>query len=439
MNQFLAVEADALAAMIDQHDGTCTLFRNETMPRECSPGQANVGFEKDLTTGHLRLLVARGVHYTGENQALQNWFNTGVAEFQDANHLVQWLHTELAPAMNSITPNVETPEHVEEDKPVFYDRNEFHQAMQAAVKGQDDALQTLVSSVRIHAAQKSPRRPLTLFAIGPTGVGKTKCGLALAKAMNQLQPRRKKYEFLRIDMCEYREAHRVSQLLGSPQGYVGYKDGAQLSDALARNPRTIILFDEIEKAHPDILKVLMNAMDAGRLSRAVRDEQNGHEIDCRKTIFFFSSNIRSEALLHALDMPTSETQKDVDAVCREQLSQAGIPPELVGRISHFLVFKPLGTETIAEIVNLEIQDVAGEFGLQVCEITPEIISDVIDSTHARGLGARTYAYQCKRMLGDLFFQAAQAGVSTPIKIIGPIPYRYELLQSETLHPQGTPQ
>ena len=111
-----------------------------------------------------------------------------------------------------------------------------------------------------------------MFAVGPSGVGKTRAAEALAQALNGLLEAGAGYQFLRLDMAEYQESHRVSQLLGAPQGYVGHGEGSQLLDTLAANPRTIVLFDEIEKAHPSILRVLMNAMDAGRLSSSSRTE-----------------------------------------------------------------------------------------------------------------------------------------------------------------------
>ncbi|MDQ3181832.1 MAG: AAA family ATPase [Acidobacteriota bacterium] len=157
----------------------------------------------------------------------------------------------------------------------------------------------LSSRVSRHLARSNPRRPTTVFAVGPTGVGKTQTAETLARSLSRLMPNRQNFHFLRLDMSEYQERHRVSQLLGAPQGYIGYGEGAQLLDALAMYPRCVVLFDEIEKAHPDILRTLMNAMDAGRISSPHQNNGN-RQIDCRKAIFCFTSNLESSGILQEL-------------------------------------------------------------------------------------------------------------------------------------------
>jgi ATP-dependent Clp protease ATP-binding subunit ClpA len=258
---------------------------------------------------------------------------------------------------------------------------------------------------------------VSLFAVGPTGVGKTKTAEALPAALKSLYQDAADFGALRLDMGEYQEAHRISQLLGSPQGYVGYGDGAQLVDALALNPRTIVLFDEIDKAHPDILRALMNAMDAGRLSSA-RPTATGREIDCRQAVFFFTSNFDAAGILKDLEERAAFAQPAVvDEVCRRRLRAAGVAPELVGRVGTFLAFRPLSPETRAEIVALAVATVGREYGVTVARIDPGVIVTVLASTQRQAFGARPDEYLVDELLGDAFARAAQLRHPGPFEIL----------------------
>lgn len=278
--------------------------------------------------------------------------------------------------------------------------------LQQDVRGQDAALRVLASRIYRHCARPNPGRPATVFAIGPTGVGKTCTAETLAAALPTLGMQNQHYGFLRLDMSEYQEEYRVSQLLGAPQGYAGYYDGAQLIDALAANPCTVVLFDEIEKAHPAILRMLMNALDTGRISTA-RQTGNGHTLDVRRAIFFFTSNLGSRSILQELTQRGGfDDPNIVDAVCRSHLRAAHIPPELIARLSTFMVFRPLNHRVKAEIVALSIVRVAAEYGLQVEQVDPAVVICILDAVPENDLGARPYEYQVDSMLGDLFAGAA---------------------------------
>ena len=461
MYQFIQANETAFFDLFQNLNGSCMKFRNERMPQGCEPRQVDIGFEISPQDGKIRLCVQDGIRYGGASQSLRRWFSDGVLAFDGVQPLLSWLRNELAPLMEpvsagdataDITPSASVPgqgagparpaseeaytsaitdtarvtEQIRDDAdPVFLDEQDLFRALTASVVGQDESLHTLASAVSGHVARSNPRRPLTVFAIGPSGVGKTRTGNSIVNVLNG-EGRNGRYEFLRLDMCEYREAHRVSQLLGSPQGYVGYGEGAQLSDGLARNPRTVVLFDEIEKAHPDILKVLMNAMDAGRLSTAGRAGDGSREVDCRKAVFFFSSNLECESVLRALEQRSAfGNPETVDEICRGHLKAAGIPPELIGRIGHFLVYRPLGPECKAEITAAQVQETAAEYGLDVRYVAPDVIVDIIQAVRARGGGARVYAYQIDRILGRVFTQAARQRCTGAIRILGPAPYSYE--------------
>jgi ATP-dependent Clp protease ATP-binding subunit ClpA len=219
-------------------------------------------------------------------------------------------------------------------------------------------------------------------------------------------------------MSEYQEAHRVSQLIGSPQGYVGHGNGSQLFDALRANPRTIILFDEIEKAHPAILRLLMNAMDAGRLSSASRMD-GSHEIDCRFAVFVFTSNLDADAILKELtDSGGFGNRVAEDTVCRRKLLTAGIAPEIVGRIGRFMVFRPLTPEICAEIMVGAIVEVAAEYGLRVTYVAPTVVLEMMKPFKVDHFGMRPGQYMIDDALGASFASAAREANGGSYRIEG---------------------
>jgi len=307
------------------------------------------------------------------------------------------------------------------DRPLYLDEGRLFEQLRGRVLGQDDALKTLAAVMVRHCARRRPARPAVAFAVGPSGVGKTRTAECLALAIRELDTSDRGYQFLRLDMTEYQESHRVSQLLGAPQGYVGHGEGSQLVDALRANPRTIVLFDEIEKSHPAILRVLMNAMDAGRLSTASRSS-SGRDIDCRHAVFVFTSNLDAKEILDELDSRQAFGDRAVeDEVCRRRLHAGGVAPEIVGRIGRFLVYRPLSPETRAEIMALAVAEVAEEYGLQVAYVQPEVIVDLMEKSRSRSFGVRPERFLIDDILGGAFAKAAQEQVPNPVDVAGP-PY-----------------
>jgi ATP-dependent Clp protease ATP-binding subunit ClpA len=283
---------------------------------------------------------------------------------------------------------------------------------------QDQALRTLSARVVRHLARCAPRRPLTVMAVGPTGVGKTRSAVALAAALRRIDPQGP-YGFLRLDMAEYAEEYRVSQLLGAPQGYIGHFDGAQLIDALVANPRIVVVFDEIEKAHPTVFKTLMAAMDTGRLSSA-RATAVGREIDCRRAIFLFTSNLGVTEIL--ADLEGREVGPNgIDDVCRHRLRGGGLASEIVGRINAFLLFRPLTAEDRAQIVTVAVATVAREYGLDIARVAPDVVVHLLNESRGEGFGARPDEYLIDQLLGNAFVDATRSGLrgTTPLEFIGP--------------------
>lgn len=273
--------------------------------------------------------------------------------------------------------------------------------LRRSVRGQDFVLSELARRAVLHAARPAPRRPLSVFAVGPTGVGKTLTAETLAESLASASAEGDGWGYLRLDMSEYGEAHRVSQLLGAPPGYTGHAEGSELLDHLEDQPRTLVLFDEIEKAHPSILRTLMNAMDAGRLSRSGRGQ-----VDCRRAIFFFTSNAAEAELTSALSAGDHDSEA-IEALCRRVLVKDGIAPELVGRISCFLVFKPLDAAAQAEVAALSIARVAGEYGLELSYVEPELVAELLTKTKTSSLGARPLTYSVDKLFGEAFLAATR--------------------------------
>ncbi|MEM9408289.1 MAG: ATP-dependent chaperone ClpB, partial [Acidobacteriota bacterium] len=210
------------------------------------------------------------------------------------------------------------------------------------VIGQDEAVQLVADAViRARAGIKDPRRPIGSFIfLGPTGVGKTELARTLAESLFDSEE-----NIVRIDMSEYMEKHSTSRLLGAPPGYIGYEEGGQLTEAVRRKPYSVILFDEIEKAHPDVFNVLLQLLDDGRLTDA-----QGRTVDFKNTVVIMTSNIGSPHLLEGID-----ARGEITETARAQVNaelRGHFRPEFLNRVDDIVLFKPLTLEEIEQIVDL---------------------------------------------------------------------------------------
>ncbi len=215
------------------------------------------------------------------------------------------------------------------------------------VVGQDAALERVANAIRrSRAGLSDPKRPIGSFIfLGPTGVGKTELARALAEFLFDDE-----HALLRIDMSEYMEKHSVARLIGAPPGYVGYEEGGQLTEQVRRRPYAVILFDEIEKAHPDVFNVLLQMMDDGRLT-----DGKGRVVDFKNTIIIMTSNIGS-SFLQAEGL---RSEKDFDQAVQQVMNQlhAHFRPEFLNRVDDIIVFRPLGKEQLVKIIELRLEDV----------------------------------------------------------------------------------
>ena len=257
------------------------------------------------------------------------------------------------------------------------------------VKGQDKALELVSEAIiRARAGIKDPNRPIGSFIfLGPTGVGKTEVARSLAYELFDDER-----HMIRIDMSEYMESHSVSRLVGAPPGYVGYDEGGQLTEAVRRNPYSIILFDEIEKAHKDVFNILLQILDDGRIT-----DSQGRTVDFKNTIIIMTSNLGSEYIL--------ENNKDSESMVLNELHHT-FKPEFLNRIDEIIIFNSLSKDIIYEILDKIIKDV--EFRLQDKKIkitlTQEAKDFIIDSAYDEQYGARPIKRFVARNLETLLAQ-----------------------------------
>ena len=248
------------------------------------------------------------------------------------------------------------------------------------VIGQEDGVRKVTDAIiRSKAGIKDPTKPIGSFLfLGPTGVGKTELAKALAASMFDDEQ-----NMVRIDMSEYMEKYSVSRLIGAPPGYVGSEEGGQLTEAVRRKPYSVVLFDEIEKAHPDVFNVLLQVLDDGRIT-----DSQGRTVDFKNTILIMTSNIGSSYLLDGIEPDGSIRQESQDLVMNDL--RAHFRPEFLNRLDEIIMFKPLTKENIGNIVDLMMADLNRRLADQEIrlELTDEAKSYIIDGGYDPVYGAR---------------------------------------------------
>ncbi len=248
------------------------------------------------------------------------------------------------------------------------------------VMGQDEAVTKVTEAIiRSKAGIKDPSKPIGSFLfLGPTGVGKTELAKSLAAALFDDET-----NMVRIDMSEYMEKHSVSRLIGAPPGYVGYDEGGQLTEAVRRKPYCVVLFDEIEKAAPDVFNVLLQVLDDGRIT-----DSHGKTVDFKNTIIIMTSNIGARFLLDGID-EDGNIKEDAEEMAMEEL-RGSFRPEFLNRLDEIIMFKPLTKDNLSGIIDLLIQDInkrLSDRDIKI-ELTDAAVQSVIDSAYDPVYGAR---------------------------------------------------
>lgn len=284
---------------------------------------------------------------------------------------------------------------IEEKKRLVNMDEEIHKRL----IGQDEAVKAVSRAIRrSRAGLKDPRRPIGSFIfLGPSGVGKTELGKALAEFLFG-----KEDSLITLDMSEYMEKHTISRLIGSPPGYIGYDEGGQLTEKVRRHPYSVILFDEIEKASPEIFNILLQILEEGRLTDA-----QGRQVDFKNTVIIMTSNLGARMISSNVSIgfgnTTDEgcTYEDIKQKVMEEVRRVFVP-EFLNRIDELIVFKPLKQEEIEKIVDLMMKETVKRLVEQsiTIELTPEARSKIAKEGYDPNFGARPLRRAIQRMVED---------------------------------------
>ena len=278
----------------------------------------------------------------------------------------------------------------------------MEERLRERVVGQDDALARVSNAIRrSRAGLSDSKRPIGSFIfLGPTGVGKTELARALAEFLFDDEKL-----MIRIDMSEYMEKHSVSRLIGAPPGYVGYEEGGQLTEQVRRHPYSVVLFDEIEKAHPDVFNVLLQILEDGRLT-----DGKGRTVDFRNTVLVMTSNVGSSAIFELAGRDPERARKEAMEALRQSFR-----PEFINRIDEIVIFNPLGTEQLERIVHLLLRDVEGLLAERqiTLEIAPRATELILREGYDPAYGARPLRRAIQRLVQDPLAMQILGGAVLP--------------------------
>lgn len=298
-------------------------------------------------------------------------------------------------------------------KKITQDENEklknLEKTLHERVIGQNEAVEAVAKAIRRgRVGLKDPNRPIGSFLfLGPTGVGKTELSKALAESLFG-----KEDSMIRIDMSEYMEGHSVSKLIGSPPGYVGFEEGGQLTEKIRRNPYSVILFDEIEKAHPDVMNMLLQILDDGRLT-----DSNGRTVNFKNTVIIMTSNIGARLITDKKSLgfgrsntTNEESKKEYENTKKDVLAELKkeFRPEFINRIDEIIVFHKLQNEEIKQIINIMLSQVIKRLKEQNIEI--EISEDVKDKILENGIDTNYGARPLKRAIQNMLEDKIAEGI-----------------------------
>ena len=305
-------------------------------------------------------------------------------------------------------------------KKISEDENErlrnLEKTLHERVIGQNEAVEAVSKAIRRgRVGLKDPNRPIGSFLfLGPTGVGKTELSKALAESLFGDES-----AMIRIDMSEYMEAHSVSKLIGSPPGYVGFEEGGQLTEKIRRKPYSVILFDEIEKAHPDVMNMLLQILDDGRLT-----DSNGRTVNFKNTVIIMTSNIGARIITDKKTLGFSnetknneknkDEQKEYENIKKEVMGELKreFRPEFINRIDEIIVFHKLNDDEISKIIELMLNEVKNRMRAQKYEIefSPKVKELIAQKGIDKAFGARPLKRTIQNLVEDKIAEAILDGV-----------------------------
>ena len=283
----------------------------------------------------------------------------------------------------------------------------LEEMLQKRIVGQNEAVQVVAKAIRRgRVGLKDPKRPIGSFLfLGPTGVGKTELSKALAEILFDNEN-----SMIRLDMSEYMEAHSVSKLIGSPPGYIGYDSGGQLTEKVRRKPYSVILFDEIEKAHPDVMNLLLQILEDGRLT-----DSQGREVNFKNTIIIMTSNLGARYITDkkSLGFGNMENEKEYENIKKEVIKELKkeLRPEFINRIDEIIVFHKLSEEDIKQITNIMLKQVEERLKNQkyIVEIDDGVVKAILKQGYDNNFGARPLRRTIQNLVEDRISEEILSG------------------------------
>ena len=283
----------------------------------------------------------------------------------------------------------------------------LEEMLQKRIVGQNEAVEAVAKAIRRgRVGLKDPKRPIGSFLfLGPTGVGKTELSKALAEILFDNEN-----SMIRLDMSEYMEAHSVSKLIGSPPGYIGYDGGGQLTEKVRRKPYSVILFDEIEKAHPDVMNLLLQILEDGRLT-----DSQGREVNFKNTIIIMTSNLGARYITEkkSLGFGNVENEKEYEDIKKEVIKELKkeLRPEFINRIDEIIVFHKLSEEDIKQITNIMLKQVEERLKNQkyIVEIDDGVVKAILEQGYDNNIGARPLRRTIQNLVEDRISEEILSG------------------------------
>ncbi len=423
-------------------------FRDCLLLPGCVPEKAAVGFWKG--EGGYVMYVTPAAAYSGPNREAAELFRTGRRSFAAFTDLEGFLRGMAPPstggqaaqrpewARGPLT-DVDAVVIPDKGKKVAPDYRTLAERLGQVVTGQERAVESIAFKLVTHISKKEPKRPLSLIFYGPTGGGKSEMGKNIAPVLNEYCGRNA-YQFVWTELNTFTEAHSVYRLTGAPPGYVGYDDKPIL-EAVSGNERTVFMFDELEKAHPEVLKAFMSILDEGRCAARRDQGKRGRELDFRQCIFLSTSTLELSGRLpgrvgFAPGRTLPERQENPFEVgddfaalsgrifrenerARKAFVAQGCLREIAGRFGGFIHFRPLEDRARVGVIARQIAQLGQEYGLNIVYVSPDIVQRVVDRAAEEDvLSVRSYTSIVEGYLAAFFLQNVDQWKDIPVRLEG---------------------